>query len=96
MVRAMALKQPTPMDSAEAIGIKGLAFLAGAEDELGRFLSLSGLDIGDIRDRAGDPAFLGAVLDHLLSSDATLTAFCEAEALTPKQVHLASHQLSGA
>ncbi len=92
----MALRQSASTDSAEAIGIKGLAFLAGSEDELSRFLSLSGLDIGDIRDRAGDPGLLAAVLDHLLSADALLTAFCEAEDLTPKQVHLASHQLGGA
>jgi hypothetical protein len=96
MVHAMALKQTASTDSAETIGIKGLAFLAGSEDELSRFLALSGLDIGDIRDRAGDPGFLAAVLDHLLSSDALLTAFCEAEDLTPRQVHLAGHQLGGA
>jgi hypothetical protein len=96
MVMTMALKQPANTDSAETVGLKALAFLAADEDELSRFLALSGLDIADIRERAGDAGFLAAVIDHVLSSDALLTAFCEGEGLIPKDVHLASHKLGGA
>jgi len=96
MVLAMALKQHANTQPAETIGLKALAFLAADENELPRFLALSGLDIADLRERAGDAGFLAAVIDHVLSSDALLTAFCEGEGLTPKDVHLASHRLSGA
>ena len=91
----MALKQTAPTASAETIGIKGLSFLIASEDDFARFMGLSGLDIADMRERAGDPDFLGAVLDHLLSDDALLTAFCEAEGQTPKAVHIARHALGG-
>jgi hypothetical protein len=91
----MALRQESANSSAETIGIKAIGFLAASEDDLARFMSLSGIGPGDLRDRAGDPDFLASVLDHLLSDDALLSAFCEAESLAPKAVHLARRMLAG-
>jgi hypothetical protein len=95
MLSRMALRQSTPSASAETIGIKAVGFLAASEDDLLRFVALSGLDPADLRARAGEPDVLVAVLDHLLGDDKLLTAFCEAEGLAPKDVHLARHRLSG-
>lgn len=55
----------------------------------------SGLDAGSLRRGAADPHFLGAVVDFLLANEALLTQFCEAEAVEPRSIHLASHQLGG-
>jgi hypothetical protein len=81
--------------SAETIGLKGVGFLASSEDDLLRFMGISGVGLDELRERAGEPEVLIAVIDFLLSEDALLTAFCEAESLTPQMVHLAQHRLSG-
>lgn len=53
-----------------------LIWLAGEPEALGAFLGASGLDPADLRGRAGDPEFLGFVLDFLLGDEAMLLAFC--------------------
>jgi uncharacterized protein DUF3572 len=81
---------------AETLALKVLAFLAGADEPLGRFLTLSGIHPVDLRKRVGDPLLLAAVLDFLLGDDALLTAFAEGEGLDPKSVHQARRALPGA
>ena len=82
-------------ENAEILALKGLAFLANAPDSLDRFLALSGIGGGELRERAEEPEFLAAVLDFLLSDEPLLTAFCEAEALDAKAVHGARRTLPG-
>ena len=81
--------------SAEILAIKALAYLADSEGALGRFLSESGSDVVNLREAAGDPQFLAAVVDFLLSDDALLTGFCDAESLEPRIMHLVRHALPG-
>ena len=50
---------PKPAHDAEAIAINVLKFLAGRPEELGRFLTLSGIDPADLRELAADTQFLG-------------------------------------
>ena len=76
--------------------MKVLAFLAGEDDVLGRFLILSGIHPQDLRERADDPQLLAAVLDFLLGDDALLTGFAKSEGLDPKAVHQARRSLPGA
>jgi Protein of unknown function (DUF3572) len=80
---------------AEIIALKGLAFLVNSVDAAENFVNVSGLDPADLRARAGEPEVLVAVLDYLLAGDTLLTGFCDAEAYTPRAVHMARHQLSG-
>jgi len=80
---------------AETLGLKVLAFLARDGDVLARFLVLSGIEIEDLRARAGDPELLGAVVDFLLGDDALLTAFAEEEALAPATIHAIRRALPG-
>src|ERR1051325_8699700 len=75
--------------SAETIALKALAFLAESPDSLATFMAASGLTAEMLKARAGEPEFLGAVLDFLLSQEELLVAFCEAESLEPRFVHTA-------
>lgn len=68
-------------ESAETLALRALAWLAGDRDRLQAFLDASGAEVATVAAGAGDPAFLGAVLDHLLSADALVTGFCDAEGL---------------
>lgn len=73
-------------EEAEAFAARALGFLASEPDRFGRFLALSGLDPSTIREAARSPHFLPAVLDHLLGDDALVTAFADAEEVSPETV----------
>ena len=74
------------------MALRALAHLAGETDILLRFLALSGLEIDDLRARAG----AGAVLDFILADDGLLRSFATAEEIDPKRVHAARRALPGA
>jgi hypothetical protein len=83
-------------ETAETLALKGLAHVAADPESLGRFMDLAGLGVDDLRARAGDPELLAAVMDFLLSDDARLLAFCQAEGLTPVKAHAVRRALVGA
>lgn len=70
-------------DAAEALALQGLAWLAGDPDELGAFLSYSGMDGTQLRSSAGSPEVLAGVLDYLLADETRLLAFCAAAECDP-------------
>lgn len=80
-------------NAAEAVAVAALAFLAAEPDRLSRFLTLSGIDGADIRGAAGEPGFLAAVMDHLMSDEAMLLAFAGEQNLKPEAVVRAAHAL---
>ncbi len=82
-------------EQAETMALQAVAFLAEDEDRMERFLALSGLDQGAIRSRIGEPAFLGAVLDHLLGHEPDLLAFAEYAENDPAQILRARAALPG-
>lgn len=82
--------------NAETLALKGLAFLAGDGETLVRLLHLTGLEIEDLRQRAGDPELLAAVVDFLLTDDALLTRFAEIEKIDVTEIHAARRALPGA
>lgn len=63
---------------AETVAIQALGWMAGQEDVMGLFLGATGATVDDLRQGAGDPAFLGALLDFLMQQDAWIIAFCDA------------------
>lgn len=65
-------------ESAETLALQALAWLVGEEDLVGVFLGASGASQDDLRLRAGDPEFLGSVLDFLLMDDQWVVRFCDA------------------
>jgi uncharacterized protein DUF3572 len=83
-------------EAAETIALQGLAWLASMPDDIDRFLNISGLEAAALRERAGEPEFLAAVLDFLLSDDKLLTGFSDQEGLDPRDIHLARRALPGA
>ena len=68
-------------DSAETVALGALGWLAGHDELLPVFLGATGASEADLRARATDPEFLGAVLDFLTMDDAWVTAFCDLQGL---------------
>ncbi len=82
-------------EGAETLGLRALAWLAVQDDLLQTFLGATGADVTEIREAAGDPSFLGAVLDFLLMDDAWIVAFCDAEGLAYEAPLAARQALPG-
>jgi uncharacterized protein DUF3572 len=95
IVAERALPVSISQSYAETVGLKALTFLAGSPDAFGRFLTLSGIDSDSLRQRAGEPECLAAVLEFLLGNEELLTQFCEGESVDARTVHLASVRLGG-
>lgn len=82
-------------ETAETIGLRALAWLAGDNELLPVFLGSTGTSPEDLGERADDPEFLAAVLDFLTMDDDWVTAFCTAEGLAPDQPMAARQALPG-
>jgi hypothetical protein len=82
-------------DSAETLALQALAWLADDRARLEGFLAMSGASPGDLAAQAGDAAFLGAVLDYLLSADDLVMAFCDATGLAYDRPMVARQALPG-
>ena len=80
-------------DAAEALAIDALAWLAGEQDRLKRFLDLSGLAPSDVRRVAAEPGFLAAVLDHIASDEGLASAFVLATGLNADDLSKARAEL---
>ncbi len=81
-------------DEAELLAIKALQHLAGDEEELGRFLALTGLGLEELREAAQSPDFLSGLLDHFLGNEPSLLAFATAAGIDPRDVLKARETLS--
>lgn len=68
-------------DQAQVIALQALGWLVGQGPICDAFLGASGASVDDLRARAGDVAFQGAVLDFLTMDDAWVMAFCDAHGL---------------
>lgn len=82
-------------DQAEAISLQALAYLLSQDELTGLFLSSSGIAPDELRQRATDPHFLGAVLDFLLQDDAWVIGFAQMVGLAPQDVQVARAALPG-
>ncbi len=87
-------RRPPSRNDAEALAVKALGYLASDPERLGRFLALTGLQPHTIRQAAGDPGFLAAVLDHFATDESLLKAFAAEARLDPAIVGLAGAVLS--
>lgn len=82
-------------EQAIALAQEALIWLATEPDHLTAFLAASGLDPATFRARAGEPDFLGFVLDHVLAADETVLAFAGAAGCAPEAVARARARLGG-
>lgn len=82
-------------EAAETLGLEVLGWLVGQEDLIGVFLGSTGTSETELRARAGDPEFLGSVLDFLLMDDAWVVRFCDGHGLAYDRLMLARAALPG-
>ena len=82
-------------ESAEVVGLKALGWLIGQEDVLSVFMGASGAGADDLRNGAGNPEFLGAVLDFILMDDTWGKALCDATQMSYDQPMMARAMLPG-
>ncbi|MFN3509316.1 MAG: DUF3572 domain-containing protein [Allorhizobium sp.] len=80
---------------AEATAVAVLGWLANEPDMLSRFLALSGVQPGQLRQAVNDPAFLAGMLEFLMQHEPTLMAFCAATESKPESVVEAYHRYAG-
>lgn len=83
------------LNAARELAITALGFVAGAPDELSRFLALSGIDPSTIRAAAAEPGFLGGVLAYIAGNERTLLAFAATAGIAPEEVEKARIALAG-
>ena len=82
-------------ENAEVIGLQALGWLASNEDLLPSFLGATGASEGDMREKVGDPLFLGAVLDFLMMDDAWVMQFCDSINMPYERIMQARAALPG-
>jgi hypothetical protein len=68
-------------EAAEALALRVLIWTLGDDDRRGAFMTATGAAPADLAAGARDPAFLGAVLDFLLSDEDRVKTFCTDETL---------------
>ncbi|MEM9107650.1 MAG: DUF3572 domain-containing protein [Pseudomonadota bacterium] len=78
-----------------ALGIDALTWIAQDEEQMSRFLALSGLSAENLRAAASEPGFLAGVLGFLMGHEPTLMAYCEDRGIAPEKVAKAWHALGG-
>jgi len=83
------------LESATNIAIAGLGYIAADEDEMGRFLALTGLGVDDLRGAAANPGFLVGVLDFFMGFEPTLLKFAETNNIDPQEIVQARQFLAG-
>jgi len=80
-------------ETAQALGIAALGWLASDPDRIGGFLATSGIDAEALRQAAQQPDFLAGVLDHLAADESLLLAFIDHTGIKPDAVNRARHAL---
>ncbi len=79
--------------TAETIALEALAFVAGDETEIGRFLRFSGMSPDRLRAEAGSEDTLRAVLEYVLGHEATARNFAQEHGYRPEQLARAAYRL---
>ena len=80
---------------AEEIGIEALVWMSSREDTMAGFLAASGASIDDLRQQSQDKAFLGFVLDYIMTHDEYVLEFAELSRIAPGDVAAARMALPG-
>jgi hypothetical protein len=89
------MSEETAESGPESVAVAALAWIAGNDDMLNRFLALTGIGAEQIRQAAAEPGFLAGVLDFLLAHEPSLMAFCNETETDPEVVSRAREQLMG-
>ena len=95
----MALKEQRgavagAQETAEALAIEALVFLAQDEARLSRFMALTGLETQDLRAAAAAPGFFAHVMDYVGQDESLLIAFAAEKHMAPEAVMRAARLLA--
>ena len=80
-------------NDAETLALSALAATLTDERRAQRFLDLSGIDTGELRLRAGEPALLAAVIRFLEAHEPDLIEVAEAVGVRPDELVAAREEL---
>ena len=80
-------------ENAEALAIRALGFVAADPELLPRFLAITGIEAGSIRQAAREPGFLAGVLHFIAAHEPSLMRFSEETGIPPQQVSAALRAL---
>lgn len=89
-------QQPPAAEVAEVLAIQALGFIAQDQERLGRFLALTGLGPGEIREAARERHFLVGVLDYVRGDENLLVAFAGHAGVDPETIAIARRALAEA
>lgn len=64
-------------NAAESLAAQAFSWVADDADRLNAFMAMTGAAPADLVRNATSPAFLGTVLDYILTEDALVMAFCD-------------------
>lgn len=82
-------------ESAEALALQGLTFLASDPSRMLHFLKLTGLQPDEVRAQAGSADLSLAVLEHLAGDESLLLVFAASHDVAPEGVSRAIALLEG-
>ena len=88
------MPQQTPNDP-YALALSALAATLSDERRAQRFLNLTGIETGELRARAADPALLTALIAFLEAHEPDLLAVCEEIGVKAEQLVSARRQIEG-
>ena len=81
--------------SAETLGAQAFSWVAEEADRLNAFMAMTGAAPADMVRNITSAAFLGTVLDYILTEDALVIAFCDSRSLPYTAVMQARALLPG-
>ena len=81
--------------SAEKLGAQAFSWVADEADRLNAFMAMTGAAPADMVRNITSAAFLGTVLDYILTEDALVIAFCDSRSLPYTSVLQARAVLPG-
>lgn len=88
-------EQQSRVEAAETIALQAFAYIAADDQHLSRFVALTGTAPDQLSQELSSRAFLLGVLDHLLSDESLLLAFCGNAGLDPARIFPARQALAG-
>lgn len=89
------MKNTISHEEAEGLAIEALGFIAADNALLERFMDITGIIAGDIRQAAQGQGFLAGILSFLLNHEPTLLEFCQAAQHAPETIERAFAVLPG-
>lgn len=80
--------------AATSVAISGLQFIAGDEEQISRFVALTGISPEEMRAAADTKEFMIAVLEFFMGDEPTLLAFTASAGIDPHDVQKALYTFS--